>query len=209
MPTAAESATATAPASRETRAPCRMRLSRSRPSGSVPNGCAADGPCPTAVGSTRSGGYGLSGASTAASTSSSTRLPPTTAEALRDSRRRMPGRVAPERGAAAGGAGATVIATGASDTGGLQPDPGIHARVEQVDERVDHDDEHRGHQQAALDDDEVAGEDAVDDQPAEPGDPEHGLGEHETAEHLRHLQAGDRDDRDHRVGQDVAAHDRA
>src|SRR5690348_1124618 len=75
-------------------------------------------------------------------------------------------------------------------------DPRIKNSVEHVDNKI-HDDEARGDQQHhALHDDEIAGVDRADNQPADPRQRKNRLHDQGTADQTADIDAGDRDERE-------------
>src|SRR5258705_13750022 len=83
------------------------------------------------------------------------------------------------------------------------PSPEADARVGEgigdVDENIDEHVPGGDEQHAALHERKVLGEDAADDEPAEPGAAEDGLHDHGAGEEIAELETEDGDDRDQRV----------
>src|SRR5437867_3734004 len=182
-PTIPPTTTAAKPTSSETRAPWIIRERTSRPRWSVPSTCALPsaaesvGAASRARSDWRMGSCGaIAGAASATTISSKTNAPPPSASA----------RVRRERPAA--------VAVAAASSAGA--DPGIEDAIEQVDAKVDHDEEHRGEEHRALHDGVVAVVDRLDGEPPDARPREHRLGHDGAAQQRAELKPGDRHDRD-------------
>src|SRR5262245_59727920 len=81
--------------------------------------------------------------------------------------------------------------------------PRVEDAVEHVHHQVRHDDDDRGEHHEVLHDRVIAPEDGLDEEPGDPGQVEHGLGDHEPADEEGELDADDGDDGEDRVLQGV------
>src|SRR5581483_2635539 len=189
-----------------------MRDSWSRPSSSVPNQWAADGPCVVWRRSCAWGSWGdTSGARMASRNTTATMARPMTASLLRKKRRRMsPNCVWPRMPKAAAGT-ASFGGAASSMRGGVsvipsrsfQADPGVEVGVGQVDDEV-HDHE-GGHPVGDDGDDDrvVLGRDGRVQRQPDPGPVEDRLGDQGPAEEPAEGDADVGDDGDDRVAQDM------
>src|SRR5262245_5979138 len=153
---------AASPAASESRPPQISRLSRSRPSSSVPSGWPGD-----SGGSSRWGGstwFGSARGSQGATSSVRATSPtPTVPMAILRS----------------------AVSVGPRSARLRVMNTRVDVRVGEVDQQV-HEDEERGHEQhGALDEREVAGQDAANEERAEPGPREDRLGQHGAPQQLR------------------------
>src|SRR2546427_3780144 len=87
------------------------------------------------------------------------------------------------------------------------PDTRVEPRVAEVDQHIDHDEDHGVEQHEVLHDDDVALDHRDHERAPQPRHPERLLDRHRAAEHEAQEHAGDRDDGQQRVGQRVPHHD--
>src|SRR3989454_7490339 len=204
VPSTVPMITDASPTVSDTRAPYTIRLSTSRPSGSVPNGNAAVGAC-MRIGNPRSfrlNSYGSRGASTGARMATTTSPRMIIALTAPSGLRRTSRHTAPHTPHSAKGAPSPPCDTAAGAASAVT-DSGIKPGVAQVDEQVRHHD-HRGEEQhGALDQGVVAQQDGVEHQAADARLQEDELHDHGAPEQHRELLADDRHDRDERVLQRV------
>src|SRR4030095_14222074 len=80
-----------------------------------------------------------------------------------------------------------------------EPDSGVDECVEDIHDQGDRDDHEAGHDHDALDQREVALEDALEEQTADAGPGEDDLDDDGGVDHHHHVDAGQREDRDQRV----------
>src|SRR6266446_9973764 len=181
VPSVPETPMAIRETSSEMRLPWMIRLSTSRPKRSVPSGC-SDVPRSIHRGgmslAVMSPSVGLCGDRYGAKTAQTTSTP------------RM----------VSGNHGRSWLRTSMAD-------PRIEIAVEHVDEEVADQIERAEHEDPGLHDRIVAGGDALEDQPAEAGPREHGLGDHRPAQELHEQQDRERDDRQERVLEPVLPQD--
>src|SRR6185437_732513 len=152
----------------EIRAPWISRESSSRPSVSVPSQCAAENGARRASIS-MSVGLGSGSTPASAAAASTSRVQPAAIQNSVPSRRvRL--------------TGLTTMASSISSSSVAMADPGIENGVEQIDHEI-HQHVAASHEQHhALQDDEVAGVDRAQQQPADAGQREHGFDDHGAAD---------------------------
>src|SRR6185503_2358072 len=193
VPSAPASATTTTPMTSEMREPYRMRLSRSRPSWSVPSQCSPDGGWRRDARSCESGSYG---ASSGAKTAPTTKRPMSASARTFSGSRRIGARVAMKerrRGRA----------TARSATLDPRIEPVVGDVDGQIRERID-DRREEGHAQHRR---EVEAHCRGGRVAAEAGPAEDRLGEDGAREEAAERESDDRDRRDERVPKAVAEHD--
>src|SRR5262245_41024328 len=174
----------------------------SRPSASTPNQWSADGPGQhpslRRLRSCSRGSYGaMSGAKIAVSTKAATRANPTIAPGLRTSRRQA------SLQRPLGLSSSTSLASSCATDTSAHPDPRVDERVRDVDEEVHEHEDDGDEEDAALEHRIVAGLDGTCEPAPHSWDRKHRLGEDRAREQQPGLQADDRDDRQHRVPEDV------
>src|ERR671919_1872230 len=102
----------------------------------------------------------------------------------------------------------SLLSSSATDTS-AHPDARIEEGVRDVDEQVHEDEDDRNEEDSALENRVVAVLDRLREPRPHAGDGENGLGEDRTGEEQPGLEPDDRDDREHRVTEDVALVDDA
>src|SRR5262245_42528353 len=170
-PAARAMATEAKPATSEMRVPQITRESTSRPTLSVPRGCAQLGRSSAWSRFCLRGSWGDSAGANAAArrAASSTAAPKGARRAAAARRRTTQGRARSDRG----GAGAARLATRSASS-----DPGIDEAIEHVHEEVAHDEADGDQQHHALHEGVVPREHGVDDEAADAGEGEHVLCDH-------------------------------
>src|SRR3989442_1218092 len=87
--------------------------------------------------------------------------------------------------------------------GGAVADPGVQPGIEQIDDQIDEDDDERGQQHHRLHDRNIATQDGIDDEAAQPVERKNGLRDHQPAHQEGELRADDGDHRQHGIFQSM------